>query len=420
MPRRSLSTLLLGHVLLAIPACYAGAPGDAAGEALHLAPPADGDLAAPALAPDAPPPLASTDRAPVSLSWPIDQAADDLAGRPAPHRAHSRAWWQTVSATELAAGFPLAISAPGALLRISPQDGQPLTAEQLELVAPDGTVLPGVDALTPLADPTHLAEAGAAFPRGTSLYTLSPDLDPGEFKLRAPVAAPALVYVLERAGSADLSLEPSSQVSFSGGRVRLSAALRDDDAVLSDTALDGALIAPDGAVTPLTLTRAADGDFTGELVAPARSGPPGALYTLQIDATGTNARGVRVRRSVTHAVAVVHPTARFAGPAAAERDDDGLRLALAVDVGAASRYAVSAVLYGTNAHGQPQPIAVGQAARWLDAGPGELELSFDAATLAASGMHAPYELRDLQLTDHGRIQVLHRQSRALTLTAARP
>ncbi len=417
MPR-TIRTLLLGHVLLAIPACYVGAPDE--GEALRLLPPDHADLVAPPPVSDAPPPLASTDRAPVSLSWPIDQAADDLDARPEPHRAHSRAWWQTAAPAELAAGFPLVISAPGALLRISPQDGAPLTAEQLELVTPDGTVLPGADALTPLADPAHLADAGAAFPPGTSIFNLRPDLDPGEFKLRAPVTAPALVYVLEPVGSADLSLEPSSQIAFAGGRVRLAAALRHGEAVLSATSVDGALIAPDGAVTPLRLTPAPDGDLAGELDLPARGGAPGALYTLQLDATAANARGVRVRRTVTHAIAVAHPTARFAGPAAADQADSGLRVSLAVDVGAASRYAISAVLFGTNTRGEAQPIAVGQAARWLDAGPGEIELSFDAATLAAGGMRAPYELRDLQLLDQGRIHVLHRQARALTLSGIRP
>lgn len=414
-----LRTLLIGHVLLAIPSCYAGAPDDGAaarGEALQLLPPADGDLVAPPPGPDAPPPSPSIDRAPVSLSWPIDQAADDLADRPPPHRADSRAWWQVAAPAQLAAGLPLAISEPGALLRLSPRDGAPLTAEQLELVAPDGTVLPGADALRPLADPTHLADAGAAFPPGTSLFTLRPELGAGEFTLRATVSAPALVYVLERASGTHLSLTPSSELAFSGDRVRVAAALRDADTVLSASSIEGALVAPDGQVARFSLAREPDGGYAGEVAVPPRSGPIGALYTLQVDAAGATARGHRVRRTVSNALAVSLPTARLSGPVAAERDDAGLRFTLAVDVGAASRFGASAVLYGTNDRGQPQPIAVGQAARWLDPGAGELDLQFDAVALTAAGMRAPYELRDLRLVDQGRIQVLHRQSRALAVT----
>jgi hypothetical protein len=411
-----LRTFLIGHVLLATSACYAGAPDGDRGEAQRLLPPADGDLVAPPPIPDAPPPPPSIDRAPVALSWPIDQAADDLAARPPPHRADSRAWWQIAAPAQLAAGLPLPISEPGALLRLSPQDGAPLTAEQLELVAPDGAVLPGNDALRPLPDPTHLAETGAAFSPGTSLFTLRPDLGAGEFTLRAVTSAPALVYVLERASTTRLSLAPASELAFAGDRVRVAADLRDGDAVLSASSIEAALIAPDGARTGFTLAPAPDGGYAGELDVPAHHGPPGALYTLQVDAVGANARGLRVRRSVTNALAVSLPTARLAGPVATERDDAGLRFILAVDVGAASRFGASAVLYGTNDRGQPQPIAVGQAARWLESGPGDLALEFDAAALSAAGMRAPYELRDLRFVDQGRVQVLHRQARALAVT----
>ena len=105
---------------------------------------------------------------------------------------------------------------------------------------------------------------------------------------------------------------------------------------------------------------------------------------------------------------------------ATERDDAGIRFVLTVDVGAASRFGASAVLYGTNDRGEPQPIAVGQAARWLEPGPGDLALEFDAAALSAAGMRAPYELRDLRFVDQGRVQVLHRQARALAVADPTP
>lgn len=426
MKTRTLRTFLLGHVLAVIgpAACYSGAPGDlgelAPERALQLLAPAEGDLVAAAPTEDAPPAPPSIDRAPVSLSWPIDQDASDLAERPAPHRADSRAWWQLAGPAELAAGLPLAISEPGALLRLSPQDGAALAVGGLELVGPDGQTIPGALALTPLADPTHLADAGAAFSPGTSLFTLRPELGAGTFTLRGQTSGPVLVYVLERASATSLSLEPSSAIAVPGARVRVTAALRDGEAVLAATSITGALIAPDGAATSFTLARGQGGDYAGELDVPAPRGPLGPLYTLQVDIAGANARGLPVRRTVTNALAVGLPTARFAGTVAARPVDGGLRFALDVEVGAASRFGASAVLYGTNRRGDAQPIAVGQAARWLEPGAGELALEFDAATLAAAGMQPPYELRDLQLTDQGRMHVLHRQARALTLADTHP
>lgn len=419
-------TCLFGAVLLAAPLACDPDPAPAGGERpsaqpLRLLPAADGDVAASAVVGDAAPVSSDIDRAPVSLSWPTDQSADDLAARPAPHRADSRAFWRVAEPAALASGVVLPISEPGALLKLSPQDGAPLDLAALELVGPDGAAIAGVDALKPLADPEQLQAAGVPFAPGTAIYALRRELGGGAFTLRGQVPGRVLVYVLERDSPAVLSLAPASDLAFSGATVPVVAHLRDGEAVLRASSIAGALVSPTGARTPFALARAADGSYRGDVLAPAREGPPGALYTVEVDAEGTTARGLPVRRIAAGAVALGSPTARYAGPARLERDDGGgLRVALSVDVGAASRYGASAVLHGTNRDGELQPIGVGQSARWLEPGEGALALEFDAATLAAAGLHAPYELRDLRLVDQGRVHVLHRQARALTLASAAP
>lgn len=420
MKTMNFRTCLFGAVVLAAPlACdpepAAPAPERPSSAPLRLLPTADGDVAAPAVTADAALVSDAVDRAPVSLSWPIDQAADDLAASP-PHRAESRAFWQVVDPAALATGVPLPISEPGALLKLSPQDGLPLDLAALELVAPDGAVISGLDALQPLADPEHMKAAGVAFSPGTALYAMRQDLGGGAFTLRGQAQGRVLVYVLEKRSSAVLALAPATDLAFTGARVPVSVHLRDGEAVLQASSITGALVAPTGERAPFALARAADGSYRGDIVAPAHRGPPGALYSVEVDAAGTTARGLPVRRIAAGAVALGPPTARFTGSAEfAAQPDGALRVTLPVDVGAASRYGASALLYGTNNSGELQPIGVAQSARWLDAGAGALSLDFDAATLAAGGMRAPYELRDLRLVDQGRVHVLHRQARALAL-----
>lgn len=421
MKTMNLPSVMFGAVLLAAPlACDpepAAATGErpSAGESLRLLPTEGGDVAAAAVVAEAARVSPEVDRAPVTISWPTDQSADDLVA-PAPHRAESRAWWQSVDPAALAAGVAVPISEPGALLKLSPQDGVALDLAALELVGPDGAVVSGVDALQPLADPEHLKAAGVAFSPGTTLYTVRRDLGGGAFTLRGQVAGRVLVYVLERESPAVLSLVPGADLAFSGATIPVTVHLRDGEAVLSASSIAGALVSPTGARTPFALARAADGSYRGDVVAPTREGPAGSLYGVEVDAAGVTVRGLPVRRIATGAIALGAPTARFTGPARIERPrDGGLRVELSLDVGAASRYGASALLYGTNRDGELQPIGVGQSAAWLDPGAGALSLEFDAATLAAGGLRAPYELRDLRLVDQGRVHVLHRQARALAL-----
>lgn len=60
-----------------------------------------------------------------------------------------------------------------------------------------------------------------------------------------------------------------------------------------------------------------------------------------------------------------------------------------------------------------QPTVVAHSARWIGAGTGDLTIEIPAAL--AEDIQAPFELRDLQLIDQGRMAVLHRQARALAV-----
>jgi hypothetical protein len=247
-----------------------------------------------------------------------------------------------------------------------------------------------------------------------AVFVVRPELGDGLFVLRGRVAAPVLVYLLERAAPTYLSLAPSSDLVLAGDTVQLVARLRDGQADLEVRSIDARLIAPDGTAVTFAMTRAGDGSARADVRAPTPPPVAGALHTLQVHVEGVTARGLKVRRTATSAFAVSAPTARYTGAVAIEDPSPrGLRIRLGVDVAAASRFAAAAILHGSDANGHLRPIGVAQTARWLEPGAGALVLEFDAATLAATDLRAPYELRDLRLVDHGRLALLHRQARAL-------
>jgi len=65
------------------------------------------------------------------------------------------------------------------------------------------------------------------------------------------------------------------------------------------------------------------------------------------------------------------------------------------------------------AAGGLKPAGVARSAAWVEAGRGVLELRFGPEVVEASGLQAPYEVRDLRLADQARMAVLHQQARAL-------
>src|SRR5687768_7444513 len=68
-----------------------------------------------------PAPAGQFERAPVSFSWALDPS--DPLSTPDTHVAESRESWQTVEGSELARGVDLALTAPGAMIRVSPASG---------------------------------------------------------------------------------------------------------------------------------------------------------------------------------------------------------------------------------------------------------------------------------------------------------
>ena len=140
---------------------------------------------------------------------------------------------------------------------------------------------------------------------------------------------------------------------------------------------------------------------------------PGALWEVEVTARGEQA-GRTVLRGVRTAFAVAAPTARFTGLATPRGDAGRPAVTLEVETAAAGRYEARRP-FATDARGELKPAAVAHAAAWLEPGRGRIELAFDSATLAGAGLGAPFEVRDLQLLDQGRMGLLHRQARGLVL-----
>lgn len=395
--------LLLLAAALAVPAT--------AGElTVELMTPAPGDLV-PVEAVEAVPVVkaAPVPREAVSVSRAL--AADTKLQAPESFLARSRDYWVDVTGAELGAGIPLYNLNGGALVRLNPFPGAAeataVTPSQIEILDAAGKAVNGAVELMVTED--QLAEAGAAFPAGTTAFRLSAKTE-GPLRLRASGLAADAQYVLhvfDAASDVDLSLRTLRPSYLHGQTLQV-------EAVLAQGAMqkiEGFVTSPAGRAWPLRLRRGADRTFVGSLTIDALEAPAPGLWEVHVQATG-RLNGRTVLRSARTAFAAAVPTATLQG-ARIGRAKEGLAVGVALNVVTAGRFEVSGVLYGTNEEGVLVPAGLAQSAVWLEPGNGRIELTYGNEAL--NGVGAPYEVRDLRLADQGRMAVLHRQARGLSI-----
>lgn len=356
----------------------------------------------------APLPADESEHAPLAFAWALDPAQSLQA--PGPQAAISRSYWQQVDGAELQRGLELPLSAPDAVIQLSPAPGaRALPASSLQVRDPAGrsSVARSVDA-------RQLQDAGMPVGDGSSMLRTGTTSAAGAYRLQSAQAQGRyVVQVLEPNSPLRLEVQASQAQVLAGGNVQLQARLLEDGASAASLRArrgslggEALLVAPDGRSWPQRLLRTTDGSLRAQVRIPAEASNAQGLWELQVFAQADG-----VLRDGKVAFAVARPTARFVGQAMP--DPASRQVSLPLQVAAAGRYEARGTLYATAANGQLQPVAQAHAAAWFDGpGRGVLVLPFDQAALPA-GFGAPYELRDLQLQDQSRMAPIELRALAL-------
>jgi hypothetical protein len=355
---------------------------------------------------------AALDRTAVHVAHAVD-ATQVIDAAPQPYRARSREFWTEVGENELRDGIKITVTAPGALIRLSPHGGSAAALDPAGILIRRGSNTWRADqASSAVADTAALRQAGMDVPDGTLALRLSSAFDRGALEIAAPHAQGRyLVHVFDAASAIELQFAADRDTVLAGSTLSFRAAI--DGRPLQHAS--GLVTAPDGYTADLSFTRNVDGSFSAKFTPDAAHTNSPQLWEAHVF-TAASIGNLSVLRDAKTAFAVSAPTARFSGAAQTRIDSDGVQATLTLDATIASRYQVSGVLYGTDANGDLRPLALGQSASWLDAGGGSIDLSFDADLIAASGLHAPFELRDLRLLDQANMSVIERRARALVMT----
>ncbi|MDQ3288701.1 MAG: DUF4785 family protein [Pseudomonadota bacterium] len=345
-------------------------------------------------------PTGDFERAPVSFSWGLDPAAE--LSESAPHLAESREYWQTVNGTELARGIDLDVSAPGALIRISPaRSAKNLSVADLALSGNNGRSA----RLEKLASDVELQAAGMDVDAGTVMVRMGRENAPGRYKLRAPNANGRYVmHVFEPDSQVVLKARANRNHALVGETVSIDVALTDSGKAVAARA-EALLVSPDGNSHEVEVKQGRNNRLSGSVQLPSGTVSAPGLWELQVFSSGKG-----VQRDARTAFAVAQPTARLKG----QHDADArlLRVSLPVEAASAGRYEVRGTLFATGPDGTLGPVVQSHTAAWFESGNGVLVLDFDRGNLP-SGYGAPFEVRQLELHDQTRMAPLEIRARGL-------
>jgi hypothetical protein len=359
-------------------------------------------------------------RDPVAFSWPLPK--DQELTEPTPFVAQSREYWRVTDARSLAAGVELPIVSPGALIRLNPA-ADAAWSEQVAIdpsqlvISRGGESFAQGEAMELLVNAEQMAAADAPFPQGTTAFRLSKDLGAGAITLRAPGLAGAegiyVVHVFEPASDVVASVSADRVNYFHGDQLAVN--LRLDGAAAES--VRGEVTSPAGRTFPLSFAAGPAG-HRAQLTLDALEAPAEGLWQAEVWTVGRSG-DLAVERAARSAFQVTVPTARLSGTVEiGGKSGDGFRNLIAkvgVETVAAGRYEVRGVLYGTDAAGELRPMGTAHSADWLDAGEGVLKLRFHRQVFDQSDLGAPFEVRDLQLLDQGRMGLLEERQRGFVV-----
>lgn len=344
-----------------------------------------------------PAPTGTIERKPVSFSWALDP--QEALSETAPLLAESREYWMTVEGSELARGLPLQMTAPGALVRVSPAKGSlGLRAGDFSVNAAGRKV-----GIAQAADADALRRAGMDASAGTQVIRLGDGSGAGRHVLRAANARGRyVVHVFEPASDRVLFARADRNQALAGSRMRVAigATHAGRNAPIASQAL---LVGPDGSSQPVAVRDAAGGGQEAVFSVPASASQAKGLWELQVFGDVGD-----VPRDARTAFAVAQPTARFGGIFGVNAAK--LRVSLPVEAASPGRYEARGTLYATAKDGSLRPVSQAHAAAWMEAGDGMLVLQFARAHLPA-GYGAPYEVRQLELNDQGRMAPIESRAR---------
>lgn len=324
----------------------------------------------------------------------------------------SKVFFRKFSGAELNRGAELVVDAKQAVIQVSPLDRVEKGRRVVNNEIPRGMTLSNGTERRPVDDDSialHRKSQGLRqnFPAlygRAHVMRVPEDMGRGRFKLEANgnanPSAEYIVYVLDKHSDVALEVQTPSKRFARSGKLTVDARPGGKASAKLES-VSTTLIAPNGKRFPVKGQVSGNryrADWPINVDAPS---VPGELWSLEVRSTLRNQRREAIERVAVVAVDIFTETA-----AVSAVDSDAQGLTLSLNVRDAGRFEARALVFGTNSDGEYRPVLLAYQAGWLDAGLREMAMPIDSAKLEASGLQGPYQVRNIQFLDQGRMSVL--------------
>jgi hypothetical protein len=338
----------------------------------------------------------------LNLSW---ATKNKIIGHKTLHKQTSRKYQIKTNLQELNKGVAIYTEAPGALIRISPVMRGLKFSPELEIK----NVSQNKGFSLKEASSQFIKNAslqGTEFTENTLAFAaLKPELGAGKFILSSPATHPAfktgnnseyIVQIYDQNSSTYLTIETDKARYQYGDEMTAIIILRDTKLNYPLENITASLVDYKGERTPLEIIPISSTVFKVKSTLLSEKNTLGENWYIEAMASAISGDRMVYRQA--------HTGFSYAIPSAAIRELKRTNPATydfsaQIDVATDSRYALQAVLFGTDAKGNMKAIQTVQSAAWLVAGENTLNFSFDPAL--NSDYKAPYYLGYIHLNDYG-------------------
>ncbi len=347
----------------------------------------------------------------IHFSWNLN--ADAAITAPVPHVAESREYFMEVDAASMQRGVAIKTTARGSVVKISPSSaGENAKAKSLGVddivVRVGGESIQLRDFAARVDDSKKLAVSGVEFAPGSLAFLIDDARGAATFEVVLKSADRSyLVHVFEPASPNALTLTTNRDAYLIGEILQISAAASNGAAI---TEITGGIASPQGVLTAVMFKRGAGGQFTASI--PLSESTAGALYEAYAVAKLADGNVIALRDAKV-GFAVANPTARLINIATDKDRFNAARFNTRLDIAAAGRYQVEAVLYAQK-DGARVPIAIAHTGAWLNAGENVVALQFDNLDLAKRGIEEPFTLANFALKNQGDLTTMERRMEVVT------
>tara|TARA_R110000737_G_scaffold89824_3_gene122294 strand:- start:3203 stop:4426 length:1224 start_codon:yes stop_codon:yes gene_type:complete len=327
-----------------------------------------------------------------------------------PYTSISDEYWLEVTGKQLNSGITLAITKPGALIRLSGKKSEDPTQVESIAIDPEQIELSQGQQILSKAFSQKVSQQQFAtaniFPN-SSAVELAQHLGRGEFKLKVNQALNSderyLVNVKEKGSKHKLTLSIPSQTLIAKQNIMFDMTMSNSQGKLTNSKHNAHIKTPEGETIAVNYQEV-NGKYSIKLPEMPANKNYGKLYELHIASQG-NDKGLKVNRNGKVAFAIARPTAKMTSNIAVNLTHAMIEL----DIASEGRYEISAIISGVNKQGKEEQVMLSRSAHYLQPGLQQVNLDFDTQLLKTLQVLPPYQLSEMRLVDQSRMALLQQQ-----------